>query len=114
MFYIADTHPQGRPHQLAAGDDGEGAHQGGVAAGRGGEEEEDVTIVSITPSRPTPAARKRSQGAEGPPGEGDRRLPLGGPPVTSPAGPDPLLMGALGHSLEAVSGRIQPVSSALR
>ena len=80
----------------------------------GDEEEEDVTIVSITPSQPIPAARKRSRGAEGPPGEGGHRLPLGGPPVTSPAGPDPLLMGALGHSLDVVSGRIRPVSSALR
>ena len=79
-----------------------------------GEEEEDVTIINITPSQPTPAARKRSRGVEGPPGEGDHGLPLGGPPVTSPAGPDPLLMGALGHSLDAVSGRIQPVSSTLR
>ena len=99
---------------MAAGDDGEGTHQGRVAAGRGGEEEEDVTIVSVTPSRPTPAARKRGRGAEGPPGEGDHGLPLGGPPVTSPASPDPLLMGALGHSLDVVSGRIQPVSSTLR
>ena len=78
------------------------------------EEEEDITIVSITPSQPIPAARKRSWGVEGPPGEGDHGLPLGGPPVTSPASPDPLLMGALGHSLDAVSGRIQPVSSVLR
>ena len=53
------------------------------------EEEEEVTIIDITPSRPIPAARKRSWGAEGPPGEGDRRLPPGGPPVTSPIQPRP-------------------------
>ena len=34
--------------------------------------------------------------------------------VTSLAGLDPLLMGALGHSLDAVLGWIRPVSSALR
>ena len=78
------------------------------------EEEEEVTIINITPSRPFPAARKRSWGAEGPPGEGDHRLPPGGPPVTSPADPEPLLMGALWHSLDAVSGQVQPVSSAFK
>ena len=36
MFYIADTCPGGRNVRLAAGDDGEGTHQGGAAAGRGG------------------------------------------------------------------------------
>ena len=53
------------------------------------EEEEDVTIIDITPSQPVPAARKRSWGVEGPPGEGDHGLPPGGPSVTSPAGPGP-------------------------
>ena len=78
------------------------------------EEEEDITIIDINPSRPIPAARKRSWGVEGPPGEGNHRLPPGGPPVTSPASSDPLLMGALGHSLDAVLGRVQPVSSAFK
>ena len=73
-----------------------------------------MTIVSITPSRPIPAARKRSWGVEGPPGEGDHGLPPGGPLVTSPAGPDLLLMGALGHSLDVISGWVQPVSSAFK
>ena len=76
-------------------------------------EEEEVTIINI-PSSPFPSARKRSWGAEVPPGQGNHGLPPGGPPVTSPAGPDPLLMGALGHSLDAVLGRIQPVSSAFK
>ena len=80
------------------------------------EEEERRTLPSSTspPPDPIPAARKRSWGAEGPPGEGDHGLPPGGPPVTSPAGPDPLLMGALGHSLDVVSGWVQPVSSAFK
>ena len=78
------------------------------------EEEEDVTIINITPSRPIPAARKRSWGGEGPPGEGDHGLPPGGSLVTSPAGPDPLLMGTLGHSLDTVLGRVRPVSSTFK